>query len=1019
MTKKFGVLFLILTLSFSLLPGVTAQSACQVWTDKATYFPSDTLLVEGSGFSPFTAIALSVLKEGAIVAVDQKSSDSLGTFTATFLLSPSWGYGLFVVNAVSLTGSASTTFSVVPLGSLATDKGGYLRGEGVTITGSGFPEGLEKTISIALATAPQSPLMVLPQRPTGSSFAVEFAVPEQWAFDSYLVQATYGTPTATVTCTFEVVPAPAPPPNVQATPMRDQVNLIWSTSTSSYAAGYKIYRSTSSGGPYQLRGTTTVNAYLDSAPASSGSYFYVLTTYDFFGHESHYSQEVQATPWGSPFYSQFAPIGTQVAGVPFAVTIYAKDLFGHTVQDFESPALLSDTTGTLSPILGNFHSGVISSSFTITGAGSNVIISVTTSPTGSSNPFTVQPGPAVSLTLSPSTATITAGSSQPYTLLAYDSFGNSWDVTSSATFSITPSAGGSWSANTYISQKAGTWTVTGSYGGKTSTATLVVLPGAPALLTLSPSTATNVVGTPHTLTAFLRDACENPLSGYTISFQILSGHTSLSLPSAITNSSGLATTTYTATTVGTDTIRASAGTIQSNTVTKVWTASVPSFIEFTPLTATNPVGIPHTVNAQVRDGFGNPVPGVTVSFTVSGAHSLLGSSGTNSSGIASFTYTATTVGTDTIRASTGTIQSNTVTKVWIQASLDHLTLSPSTATITAGSSQPYTLLAYDSFGNSWDVTSSATFSITPSAGGSWSANTYISQKAGTWTVTGSYGGKTSTATLVVLPGAAHHFQWDPIPSPQQATVPFPVHIIALDALGNIAISFTGTASLFASNGAVEPTSTGNFLSGEWSGNVAVLNTGSDVTLTSQSGSISGTSNPFEVLPNSVSLTYNLSSGWNLISLPLSTDPDPKVVFSGLPTWRFYAWNPITRSYLDKNHATLGVGKGYWLWVPTALTYQISGIPNTSSSTEIPLYSGWNLIGTPYNQAIPWDSVQVKRGSLTVSLNQAVANGWVRSYAYYWESNSYKMLKSGGSFEPLKGYWFYARVDGCTMVFAKP
>jgi hypothetical protein len=168
-----------------------------------------------------------------------------------------------------------------------------------------------------------------------------------------------------------------------------------------------------------------------------------------------------------------------------------------------------------------------------------------------------------------------------------------------------------------------------------------------------------------------------------------------------------------------------------------------------------------------------------------------------------------------------------------------------------------------------------------------------------------------------------------------------------------------------------------------------------------------------------SLTYHLTPGWNLISIPVSTNPDPKVVFSGLPTWRFYAWNPITRSYLDKNHATLGIGKGYWLWVPEATSYQISGSPNTSSFTEIPLYSGWNMIGTPYNQAIPWDSLQVKRGSETVSLNQAVANGWVRGYAYYWESNSYKMLRSGGSFEPLKGYWFYAKVDGCTMVFYKP
>ncbi|MGB9834979.1 MAG: hypothetical protein ACPLPW_08460 [bacterium] len=41
---------------------------------------------------------------------------------------------------------------------------------------------------------------------------------------------------------------------------------------------------------------------------------------------------------------------------------------------------------------------------------------------------------------------------------------------------------------------------------------------------------------------------------------------------------------------------------------------------------------------------------------------------------------------------------------------------------------------------------------------------------------------------------------------------------------------------------------------------------------------------------------------------------------------------------------------------------------------------------------------------------------MRSYTYYWESNSNKMVKSGGSFQPLVGYWFYAKVSGCTLIF---
>jgi hypothetical protein len=120
-------------------------------------------------------------------------------------------------------------------------------------------------------------------------------------------------------------------------------------------------------------------------------------------------------------------------------------------------------------------------------------------------------------------------------------------------------------------------------------------------------------------------------------------------------------------------------------------------------------------------------------------------------------------------------------------------------------------------------------------------------------------------------------------------------------------------------------------------------------------------------------------------------------------------------YLDKNHATLSVGEGFWLWVPGATSYTLTG-PANLTSTEISLSQGWNLIGTPYYYPVAWDNVQVKKGAETVSLPEAVTRGWVRTYAYYWQGGAYHTLSSGGSFEPLKGYWFYAKVSGCTLIF---
>lgn len=85
----------------------------------------------------------------------------------------------------------------------------------------------------------------------------------------------------------------------------------------------------------------------------------------------------------------------------------------------------------------------------------------------------------------------------------------------------------------------------------------------------------------------------------------------------------------------------------------------------------------------------------------------------------------------------------------MQDLLDHVALTPSSATRMAGRSVVYTLTAYDIAGGSRDVTASGAYTIEQGAGGSWKGNVYTTEVAGTWTVTGAYEGKTDTATLTV------------------------------------------------------------------------------------------------------------------------------------------------------------------------------------------------------------------------------------------------------------------------------
>ena len=106
------------------------------------------------------------------------------------------------------------------------------------------------------------------------------------------------------------------------------------------------------------------------------------------------------------------------------------------------------------------------------------------------------------------------------------------------------------------------------------------------------------------------------------------------------------------------------------------------------------------------------------------------------------------------------IQTLTITP----SSLNHITVTPSTATITAGAQQTYSSTAYDAYGNSLgSVTGSTSWSISAGAGGSWRSNTYTSQNNGVFTITATYSGIQATATLTV----------NDVPTPTPSSTPSP------------------------------------------------------------------------------------------------------------------------------------------------------------------------------------------------------------------------------------------------------
>ena len=96
-------------------------------------------------------------------------------------------------------------------------------------------------------------------------------------------------------------------------------------------------------------------------------------------------------------------------------------------------------------------------------------------------------------------------------------------------------------------------------------------------ITLTPASATNPVGTSHTLTATVTEGTPPaPIAGVTVTFTVESGPHAGTTGTGVTNASGVATFSYTGTALGTDIIRARftrGGVTQtSSAVSKTWEA---------------------------------------------------------------------------------------------------------------------------------------------------------------------------------------------------------------------------------------------------------------------------------------------------------------------------------------------------------------------------------------------------------------------------------------------------------------
>lgn len=465
----------------------------------------------------------------------------------------------------------------------------------------------------------------------------------------------------------------------------------------------------------------------------------------------------------------FSSITPQTAGSPFSTTITAKDIYGNTISDFNGIVTLTSTDETPTPTTANFVAGTWTGDVTLTKAGNIRLTASFGQASSNSSFFTMNPGAITSVAISPTNATVKAGTATAFSATASDVYGN--PIGSGVTYA--------WSADAALGSLA-----TPNQQTATLTAAAQVTNG-----------TINVTATKESTVA-----SNSGVSVIPHSYQVSA------IPGSITAGAPVSVTIS---------ARASGGAIVSN--------------------ATETLVLDDTTHAIAPQSIalvGGSWSGA-VSITKSGTNNKLSVNGMGG-------------------AVTG--ESNTFNVV--AAALDAINVSPTSLSMSVNTTLPVSAQAVDQYGNAIGSVTynwSSTIGSAPSTGQNitFSGGSQSGTGIATVSVTQSSITRSTNIPVSVSSASIHHFSFSIIPE-QVAGQSFQVTIFAKDQFDNTVTSFTGNGIITYSAGTITPTSTTDFSNGTWSGNVRVTKAADVAALSFSSGSFSGTSNPFKVIPDALS-----------------------------------------------------------------------------------------------------------------------------------------------------------------------
>ncbi|MGA2384408.1 MAG: invasin domain 3-containing protein, partial [Gemmatimonadales bacterium] len=501
------------------------------------------------------------------------------------------------------------------------------------------------------------------------------------------------------------------------------------------------------------------------------------------------------------------PAGT-TAGTVFGAAVTARDAQGNTATGFTGAVALAITAGTGktgASLLGTTSLPAVAgvANFTnlhIDSAGTGYTLTATATGPNSvaSGSFNIAAGAAALITKSSGdnlTGPVGTTLGTPHEVRVTDALGN--PVSGVSVTWAAATGGGSVSvplATTDANGHATTVRTLGPTAGMQTTTATATLGGVPTTVTFNITAtvggATQMVlnggdGQADTVGATLSvplsvkvaDALNNPVSGVSVTWAVTGGGGTVSPPTSTTNTSGIATTSWTLgkSVTPTDSTQSARATAVGSPVNFLATArpgavnGPQSSVTASPSSIVAG-GAAATVTVTARDGFGNVIPNKAVVLSATGTGNTLTqpAGNTNANGVATGTLSSTSAESKTVSATISTLaitQTASVTVTPGAASVATSTVSVSAGTVQSGGTVTLTLQAKDLNGNNLTSgglavvfsasggTSAGTISPSPAtdnSNGTYTA-TFTAVTAGTaTTIHATIGGTAVTSTLPTL-----------------------------------------------------------------------------------------------------------------------------------------------------------------------------------------------------------------------------------------------------------------------------